>query len=392
MTPDQYRQSVLAQSKNAAKNVAFNAGIVFNPQTATTQDYLTYPILETEAVITDDGAKPVMLKRPAIGQVCVIDWLNITFKASTFDNWVTEGISEMARESFIIKEFEELLLKILGFGIQKQNDHGLNFYQRSYRLEHNAGEICIGCQNDTIMLMLSGIGCTYAPNGWEGELYTWLFTIAKDPKITRIDLAHDDLFGDYTDLSWFARQDDKGGFACGGYRKPNIEMRGNWKRPNGKGRSLYIGTRRSSKYCRIYEKGKQLGDPNSPWLRAEVEFKSKSIYIPLHVLVNPSPFFLAAYPCFHIFDPQNQTNQQKFERIEQQHFITFADAVHITRHQFGRYLHCFRTEFAKHNLTDKQLLDLLTDLDNKAYPDRLDPLSIPQDLPNSLGELKNGKN
>ena len=29
-------------------------------------------------------------------------------------------------------------------------------------------------------------------------------------------------------------------------------------------------------------------------------------------------------------------------------------------------------------LTDKDLLDLLTDIENKAYPDRLDKLSIPE--------------
>ena len=34
---------------------------------------------------------------------------------------------------------------------------------------------------------------------------------------------------------------------------------GNWKRPNGKGRTLYIGCRESGKSCRIYEKGKEQG-------------------------------------------------------------------------------------------------------------------------------------
>ena len=37
----------------------------------------------------------------------------------------------------------------------------------------------------------------------------------------------------------------------------------------------YIGKRTSSKFCRVYEKGKQLGDQNSLCTRVELEFKSR---------------------------------------------------------------------------------------------------------------------
>lgn len=356
-----------------------NHGLELDAYKADTSDYLSYPLLETDAVITDDGAKPVMLRRPAKGQCCVIDWLNITMKAVSFDNINTAGLDGEAWQSQIIKNVSNLLKDILGFGVECRNKVGINFYDASYRLEHNAGVVCIGGQNDTVMITINGIGCTYAKDQWQADLYAWLNLFGRDAKITRIDLAHDDLYGDYTNLSWFARQDDKGGFISGG-RRPEVELRGNWKRPSGRGRSIYIGTRRSSKYCRIYEKGKQLGDPNSKWLRAEVEFKCKHIFIPFDVLIDPSPFFLASYPCFHVFDAKDKQETKTFERIENQELISFARAIELTRHQYGRYINCFRQEFKKQALTDSQLLDLLTDINNKAYPERLDMLTIPEDI------------
>ena len=42
------------------------------------------------------------------------------------------------------------------------------------------------------------------------------------------------------------------------------------------GRTLQIGCRTSDKMLRAYEKGKQLGDKNSDWLRIEVELKGKA--------------------------------------------------------------------------------------------------------------------
>ncbi|MFX7879297.1 replication initiation factor domain-containing protein, partial [Acinetobacter baumannii] len=74
-------------------------------------------------------------------------------------------------------------------------------------------------------------------------------------------------------VDWGNMQDGLGGFSCGN-RMPNIEHKGNWKRPNGKGRTLMVGARESGKMLRLYEKGRAEGDPNDNWQRAEVEFES----------------------------------------------------------------------------------------------------------------------
>lgn len=53
-----------------------------------------------------------------------------------------------------------------------------------------------------------------------------------------------------------------------------VEHVGDWHRAE-RGRTLYLGSRQSVYFIRIYEKGKQLGgDPN--WVRVEVELKPKS--------------------------------------------------------------------------------------------------------------------
>ncbi|MFX6941460.1 replication initiation factor domain-containing protein, partial [Acinetobacter baumannii] len=83
-------------------------------------------------------------------------------------------------------------------------------------------------------------------------------------KLTRVDIAHDDFGGKKINVDWGNMQDGLGGFSCGN-RMPNIEHKGNWKRPNGKGRTLMVGARESGKMLRLYEKGRAEGDPNDNW-------------------------------------------------------------------------------------------------------------------------------
>lgn len=341
-------------------------------------DYASYPLKFAQTVLAgDDELKIVLPRRPALGQLCIIDWLNVTMQAKSFETIDTYHLTDVnAWQNAIIKNLSKVLTDILGFGVSHQLPAGLNHYDMSFQLDHKAGKVSIGGQSGTLLIQLSGEGCSYAKYGWQSDFHAMLNTQAIDPKITRIDLAHDDVTGDYLSLPWFARQLDLGGFTNGG-RRPRVEMLGNWKYPDGSGRTLQIGTRKSSKMCRIYEKGRQLGDKSSNWLRVEVELKAKNYFIPLDILINPSPFFLAAYPCFHIFDYQSKLPRETLERIEREKLITFAKAVDITRHQFGRYLLAFRKEFEKHGLSDNDLLSLLTDIDNKKYPDRLNAHSIP---------------
>ena len=79
-------------------------------------------------------------------------------------------------------------------------------------------------------------------------------------------------------------------------------------RPNGivgsgDGKTLYIGSATSEKQLRVYEKGRELGDPTSPWVRYEAQFKdSNRKELPLDMLRDPAGYLVGAYPVLSFID------------------------------------------------------------------------------------------
>lgn len=341
--------------------------------------YKDYPLQETVMLLTESGVKPVLIRRPAEHDVAVIDWLNVTLAKSTFSKDYDYSTQKLLDNDYYITRLDHVLRQTIGYGIADKMPKGIMYYQESYTLENECGHVCIGGQQDTILISLNGTGCTLGKYGWEHDLHDFL-TSADRAKITRIDYAYDDLDGSTVSVDWANKQDDVGGFTC--HRvSPTVEHRGNWKRPDGNGRTIYIGKRTSSKFCRIYEKGRQLGDKTSEWIRVEVEYKSKHFYIPLSALLDCSEHFLSAYPCFHAFDAKKKA--VKFETIRQKTEIVWEKAIEIVKHQFGKYLHAFREYYND----DGKVLDLLKPK-KLEKPKRLKPLYVdytqsipPQALP-----------
>lgn len=334
--------------------------------------YAKTPLDDTDAVVIDGEVKTVLVRKPMQGEKCVIDWLNIVLSVHDFAPKDNPTLSDTALENYVISRLSQKLLKIIGFGIDSENATGRNFYRRSFNLEHGTGVVCIGGQKNTILVMINGTGCNYANIDYELDLFDWLDSL-NHAVITRIDLAYDSLDEPFLTVDLFNTIHSKGGFNKGG-RTPDVEHRGNWKSPNGKGRTLYIGSRQSSKFCRIYEKGKQLGNKDSHWLRVEVEFKARDIFIPLSILLNPTDFMVAAYPCFYLI--QEDTPLDRYEVRDNNELLTFSNAIALLQKQYGRYIHFFRQCFKD----DSVLLDILTDIPNKSPPEKLDILTIPKDF------------
>jgi len=113
-----------------------------------------------------------------------------------------------------------------------------------------------------------------------------------DARITRLDLAADYPGGEVSVDDALAAFRE-GSFASGG-KPPSARLVDDLG--SGAGRTLYVGSRQSSKLCRIYEKGRQLGQPTSPWVRVEVEFKNRCFTIPYHALLAADDFLAGAYP------------------------------------------------------------------------------------------------
>lgn len=248
---------------------------------------------EVELVMTDSGKiKSVMVRRPSAAQTCVIDWINFSVLE---DTWFRTAREQLITDDQIIVEASRQLEKIFGFGITSNRGKGMNFYRDSWVLGDDMGFVCFGGQRSTMLITLTGQGCLNAVVGWEKRLYDFLTKTAIRPTISRIDLAHDDLDGSYLSVDWAEKQwwDHGYSFKQGG-RPPEIQEIGNWKRPSGKGRTLAIGQRSSSKYCRFYEKGKKEGDKLSLWCRCEIEFKNTNTIIRPDVLLDPSSFFVGA--------------------------------------------------------------------------------------------------
>lgn len=103
---------------------------------------------------------------------------------------------------------------------------------------------------------------------------------------------------DYTgihNVDWAVQLYKEGKFNAGG-NEPSCDQRGNWIKPDGKGRTFYVGKRENGKLLRVYEKGMQLGKLYDPWVRWEVELHNTGRIIPFDVLLKPGKYVAGAYP------------------------------------------------------------------------------------------------
>jgi phage replication initiation protein len=331
-----------------------------------------YPVSEeelghVELVLTDSGkVKTVMVRRPSSTQACIVDWINFTVLEDTFFKTARQTL---VTDDQIIEEASRQFEKVFGFGITDKRDRGMNFYRESWILGDGMGFVCFGGQRSTMLVTLTGQGCQNALVGWEGRLHSFLTKVAVRPSISRIDLAHDDFTGSYLSVDWADAQWDAGGFSFKeGGRPPEIQHVGNWKRPSGKGRTLTVGQRTSSKFCRFYEKGKKEGDKACLWCRCEVEFKNTNTIIPFDALLNPTDFFAGAYPCFsHFVDVETPQRMQVKVKTAQ---ITVDACIEVTKHQFGKYIRVFRELWG-----DKKALDLICNEADDYWPKRMKPLT-----------------
>lgn len=285
-------------------------------------------------VLTDDSKCPVKLipNRMASGDgVAFLDWVNFTIHESTMVDSALEGQC-FSDEDFMVS-FSRILFKIFGFGLTSRMSTGSDFYQKRWVLGEGFGFVCFGGNNSTVLTKLSGTGCAAALHGWESRLKNFLEYQAVQPRITRLDLAHDVYDGQSYNVDRASSDYDAGLFSSGG-RSPNIELRGNWRTPNGKGRTVYVGARSNGKYLRVYEKGRQLGDTESEWVRIEVEIKSIDRVIPFDALVKAGEYLAATYPALNFLS----VKQCRIETISRTAKAGYAHTVAWLKHQCGSSL------------------------------------------------------
>jgi len=149
----------------------------------------------------------------------------------------------------------------------------------------------------TARIELSGEGCKYVSAARCGHAQRWLELRAKlescAGRITRLDVCADDLLGKYP-LRLAQKWYDEGQFDQRGQR-PKARLVDDYD--SGDGKTFYVGGKASEKQLRVYEKGREQGDKNSPWVRYEAQFRaSNRKELPLDLLRDPAAYLLGAYP------------------------------------------------------------------------------------------------
>lgn len=159
---------------------------------------------------------------------------------------------------------------------------------------------------ERVQIYFDAVGCQYLTENDAFKTIHSVISLSDDPRITRCDPALDCLDGQITIQSSIDAY--HAGMFNGNGRPPKakyVQTLGE----NDDGETLYIGSRQSGKMARIYEKGKQLGDPNSTWVRVEIEYLRKDRHIDLDVLIDPDRAFSESYKfCFDLLNQISETD------------------------------------------------------------------------------------
>jgi phage replication initiation protein len=251
----------------------------------------------------------------------------------------------------------------VGLGNLRERKTGLHGFKRSYAFDSHGALFAFGGtqQRGRAMLTLPGEACAVVSD-WHG--FATYLRDGLGARITRWDGAVDDLLGERSledAVRWYL----EGGFNAGG-NQPSCSQDGNWLTPDTRGRTLYVGHRKNGKLARIYEKGKQLGDPMSPWVRFEVELHNRDREIPFDVLTQPGRYVAGAYPCFAWVNAEawrirTQQNQRR---------ISYGAAVHWASVAIGQLVNTMEQ-------VEGSAEAVLEKLRRPGIPARLDLPSIP---------------
>lgn len=199
--------------------------------------------------------------------------------------------------------------------VSGQQSPNLGWLGVSERSDHMRGRWC---------LHLTGAACSLLLPGAFLSLSVGLEDLGG--KITRIDLAVDDLTGEHS-VEQVKSMYEAGDFSIGG-RPPKYKHI-----CSSDGDTFYVGRRGSGKYYRCYQKGRQLGDESSPWVRHEVEFHAQNRILPLAMLASPLEYFKGAYPDIFSWIEGAAT---RIDTARAKHSIVFSAAMLFARRQVGR--------------------------------------------------------
>jgi phage replication initiation protein len=272
------------------------------------------------AAISTDPATLLLpdldVRAPIKGGGCaLVDWLGFTLALPVGQSllWLEKAIEAV----FCVPRKGWILTGTGWFGYDHRIDLG------SFGLYAFGGT----AQKGTYHVELNAHACG-AIHDWNA-VRLWGETYAAN--ITRVDLAHDDFGGETVTVGRALKWLSEGLFSNNG-RRPRGRL---WDDlGSGQGKTLYVGSRGAGKLLRIYEKGKQLGDPSNPWVRVEVELRNKGRTVPWEAVVEPGRYLAGSYPVLGFLSAEQsrlRTNQRGGQ-------ISYDTMVNNLRTQGGKAL------------------------------------------------------
>jgi phage replication initiation protein len=281
-------------------------------------------------------------------RVGLIDYLTVTIPDQAFKPVATDHYDHDEFIGYV----NWALLSDLNLQALEPLRGGKNFYANSWDIVDSSfnivGFVAHGGNNDTLCINITGSGC--AVIGTAGYLALYRFLQEHKGKITRVDIAHDFFDGRYsvdTAINWYK----EGLFVTESGRGKKAQAKLVDDFGLGTGRTLYVGSRKSGKLFRAYEKGKQLGDSENPWVRFELELRSVDRVIPLEIIFEHASFLAGAYICLKGFDADQSyiKTQQKTTEVSFKHLEKYC------RMAYGRFLNVMRYVYE----TDESIIESL---------------------------------
>jgi phage replication initiation protein len=311
-----------------------------------------------------------------------IDWCAFTIDLPLFFDIVQPENRTDLLEFVDIPDFAQHSIKLVKQFFLDTDDIVLSqdvkngrFYKNRIQLDTKTGEyiglIEIGGTtarangSQTARIELTGLGCQlFEQSNQAGSDHAkrWLELKAKlesvDGRLTRVDVAYDDFKGLNTYQS--AVQMWKDGIFNQHGQKASIEDR--YDHGSGNGSTVYIGSSTSEKILCVYEKGKQLKDKESPWVRWEVRFKASSRKpISLDILRDPAAYYRGAYPAFTFI----QACMLRFEASQIKDVACMKSVLRHAKRMYGKTFN-FLCHYYQ---DDKKLGQFIQNLSRPTLPD-----------------------
>ena len=318
------------------------------------------------------AASPVLVTRgESTGvQLAHIDWLAFTVRTRVRPGWHWLRVALADIFNIPADHWQGTSKKWCGY------THRVDLITPGHRGESlNLGLVAYGgeSQAGTIHVSLNAQACARISD-WK-QVMAWGDSV--NAHITRADVAHDDFEGKTINIEIVRAWYKEGHFNSNG-RPPAAELIDDLD--SGKGKTFYVGSRTNGKLARFYEKGKKEGDTESPWFRAEVEWRNKSREIPWDIVINPGNYLAGAFPCLAFLSLE----QSKIKTLQRAAEINYDCMVTWLRTSAGRGINAMlQVENGNQSAVLEQIV-------REGVPKRLTPyIGLPDVLPR--GEHENLK-